>query len=139
MMRIFATSMIAAFGFFLILPIATGAFAEDAKGQSMKLPPGAKAEIHGTTAIIHNGGGGNGIAGTFDCKCTGEGGGQCMITSSSSGLICSNGPPGAKECKGACILITSTTGVMGVGPAAAKGPSSGSPASAGAAAAKPKQ
>ena len=107
--------------------------------QTIKLPPGAKVEIHGSSAMIRNGGGGNGIAGTFDCKCTGEGGGQCMITSSSSGLICSNGPPGAKECKGACILITSTTGVMGVGPAAAKGPSSGSPASGGAATAKPKQ
>lgn len=136
MVQLFKTAAVAALALISMLAMAVQtAQAED----KMPIPQGAKAVIHGTSAMINNGGGGNGVTASVDCKCTGEGGGECMLTSGGSSLICSNGPPGAKECKGACILIVSTTGVMGVGPAAAKGASGGSPAGAGAVTAKPKQ
>ena len=95
------------------------ASAEDAKGaQSIALPPGAKADIHGNSAMISGGGGGgNGVSGTYDCTCSG-GKGTCLISTSGGLLTCSNGPPGAKSCTATCQLIVSTPGVMGEQPAA---------------------
>lgn len=91
--------------------------------QSVKVPPNAKVEIRGTSAIISGGGGGGaGETGTFECNCGGTG--SCKLTRGSNAVICTNNSPAT--CNGSCTLSTSTTGLR-PGTAAAKAKSSSGP------------
>jgi len=74
--------------------------------QSIKLSPNAKVEIHGTSAIINNGGGGAGEMGTWECNCRGKG--QCKLTRDPNSIMCSSN---GGSCTGACQLSTSTGSV----------------------------
>ena len=108
-----ATAFVAccAVGFMLSMSSHGAAAAEN----SVKIPAGAKAEIHGNTAIIRNGGGGNGVVGTYNCACVGEPG-ACVVTPSGPVMLCST--PGPPNACGNCQFIVVTGGMRGVSPAA---------------------
>jgi hypothetical protein len=76
--------------------------------QTIKLSPGATVEIHGTSAIINNGGGGGpGETGTWNCNCSKTG--SCTLWKGNEGLQCVKG---TGTCTGSCSLETTTTGVV---------------------------
>jgi hypothetical protein len=77
------------------------------KVTSVEVPPGAKVQINGKTALIS---GGQGIGGTYTCTC-GGGSGSCTLSNTPHGITCSQFPN--DTCKGACELITSTGGATG--------------------------
>ena len=76
-----------------------------AKGSTIRLQPGVTVKLTGNRALLRKGS----ITGTYDCSCSGGGGGECYVIQSGSDLHCSSAaqPP----CSGTCQLITKTQGV----------------------------
>ena len=111
MWRVTATAVMAAcvLGFASMMATHSASAVEN----SVKIPAGAKAEIHGNTAIIRGGGGGNGVSGTYNCTCVG-GAGACALQQYPNAVMC--GPLGDTGCKGSCALITTTTGAAAAAP-----------------------
>ena len=82
--------------------------------QTIKLPPGTKVQIHGNSATINNGGGGNGLKGDYSCFCTKSG--SCQLTQYPNAMFCGT-LGGGDACLGSCVMST-TSGIAA--PAAAK-------------------
>jgi hypothetical protein len=103
---------VCAAGFIFLMSFASNQVFAD---QTIKLSPGAKVEIQGNTAIINNGGG-NGIAGTYNCFCSAGGAGECQMVQYSGAVICQASASGG--CTKSCVLSTSTGRVSPAAPAA---------------------
>jgi hypothetical protein len=116
MLKTTLTAAIAVLAFVFTLSIVNAVSAEGSKGaQSIKVPPGAKVQVHGNSAMISGGGGGSGVTGTFECVCD-KGGGSCSIGVISTTMNCFKGT--GDTCSGSCYLYSKTSG--NTGPAAAK-------------------
>ena len=85
-----------------------------AQQQEIKLEPGQKVQIKGSTARISGGGGkgGAGLGGTWNCSCSG-GAGTCEVASSNGVLVCRKSS-GSGACSGTCSLGTTTTGAKAI-------------------------
>ena len=108
-----------AFVLFALMP-AFEASSQQSKENEITVPPGAKVQIEGSTAMMSRGG--LGIEGGWDCSCEQGKTGTCTMSSDKNSITCLKAS--GDTCTGACQMTTTTSGLTG-GPAIATSPGGG--------------
>ncbi len=98
------------FGLLSFSLVGGAAWSQEAKrSTTIVVPKGAKVQVSGKSARIYGGGaGGAGVAGTYQCDCSGGNNGTCTVVTNANNIQCQKGTNGT--CTGTCAFLTTATG-----------------------------